>query len=114
MLLKKGNKVLVVHRRLFENDKSRFFLGEVEAYEHTIAKITGQTWIRDAHTTSFVNKEGANTKLIPLSSGALIVYVLPNGMKLSSLKFEATEGGATILTDGKKFVMDLSETVHEK
>jgi hypothetical protein len=36
MLLEQGNKLLVTHRRLFEGDLPRFFVGEVEAYEDEI------------------------------------------------------------------------------
>ena len=35
MLLEPGDKILVAHRRLFERDVVRFFLGSVDAYERS-------------------------------------------------------------------------------
>jgi hypothetical protein len=33
MLLKVGDKILVAHRRLYDKDEERFFVGRIEAYE---------------------------------------------------------------------------------
>ena len=46
-MLERGNKRLIVHRRLFEKDTPRFFIGEVEAYESGILKVKGFTFVKD-------------------------------------------------------------------
>lgn len=111
MLLTEQTKVLVVHRRLFENDLSRFFIGEVNAYENGIAKVAGYTWFRDPNTTNMSRKGDIRTKLISLSSGALIVYQLPDTVAISSTQFEVKQDGRLILTD-RQFSMDLTEIEH--
>jgi hypothetical protein len=39
MLLKAADRILVAHRRLFEKDVVRFFVGEVEAYDAVAADL---------------------------------------------------------------------------
>jgi hypothetical protein len=43
MMLKEGDKILIAHRRLFEKDDVRFFVGRVDAYE----AATGHSYVRD-------------------------------------------------------------------
>jgi len=47
MILQEGDKIMVVHRRLFENDKARYFIGIVDGYENGIIKVSGHTWIKE-------------------------------------------------------------------
>jgi hypothetical protein len=47
MMIEQGEKLLIVHRRLFEKDTPRFFVGEVQAYEAGIAKVKGYTFVKD-------------------------------------------------------------------
>ena len=49
MILNPGDKILVVHRPLFEADTARYFLGLVDAYEAGIAKVVGTSWVKDAN-----------------------------------------------------------------
>ena len=105
-------KVLVVHRRLFEGDSSRFFVGRVEDYESGVIKVTGYTWMKDIYTGLFIRKEDIRTKLISLTSGSLIVYQLPGWIQIQEIKFENYPDGGFGIRDGEKFRMDLSESVH--
>ncbi|MEX2490545.1 MAG: hypothetical protein WD425_02165 [Nitrospirales bacterium] len=41
MMIEQGEKLFIAHRRLFEKDTPRFFVGEVQAYEAGIAKGKG-------------------------------------------------------------------------
>lgn len=108
MLLKPGDKVLVAHRRLFERDETRLFVGRVDAFEAGLAKVTGQSYARDVISGGMVGKPEKRTKILSLVSGSLIVYQLPEGIQLERLRFEAPEGRA-VLTDGAEFQMDLAE-----
>lgn len=108
MILQAGDKVLVAHRRLFENDHGRYFVGEVEAFDFGIAKVRGWSWMRDSYQGAPVRKADLRTKLLSLSSGTLILYVLPRSTVLESLRL-ASEGGELVLTDGEQFVMNLAE-----
>ena len=111
MLLNEGDKILVANRRLFEKDEVRFFIGRVDAYEAGVVKATGHSYVRDLMDGGLIEKAEERTKILPLFSGTLLVYLLPAGMKLDTVKFVAEDGGL-LLTDGKGFTMNLAEHAH--
>src|SRR5438132_12929098 len=106
MLLNEGDKILVSHRRLFEKDEGRFFIGRVDAYESGVIKATGHSFVRDILGGRMVEKKEARTKILSVASGTLIVYLLPVQSSLETMKFESEEGRLS-LTDGKGFTMNL-------
>lgn len=108
MILDSGMKVLVSHRRLFESDHARFFVGLVEAYESGVARITGNTWTLDGYRGNFAGKEDLRTKIVAIASGTLIVYQLPSTVDLGSFVIERVEN-AIHARDALGFDMDLSE-----
>jgi hypothetical protein len=108
MILSVGSKVLIVHRRLFESDHPRYFVGQVDGYESGIAKVTGYTWVYDPMDGKLDMKGDSRTKILSLVSGGLICYELPTEMRIESLVFKY-DGKSLTLTDSKKFKMDLSE-----
>lgn len=110
MILQNGAKVLVAHRRMFETDHSRFFLGVVEGYEDGIAIVSGHTWVRSGYVGEFERKADERCKLIAITSGTVFVYVLPTNVTLKSMHF-AVEGTAVYLRGDGGFEMDLSEGV---
>jgi len=110
MILETGSKILVAHRRLFAGDHARFFAGVVEGYEAGIVRVCGHTWQMDAYQGTFQRKEDERTKLLSLSSGTLIVYVLPSTADMASLHLASTCGEIT-LCDANGPVMDLTEGV---
>src|SRR4051812_17944098 len=111
MILDPGCRVLIAHRRLYENDGPRFFVGTVDGYEAGVARVTGYSWVRDIFSGVFVKKTDIRTKIIALSSGTLIAYELPTDLDIARLKFEFSEN-RTWLTNGGPFRMDLSEVEH--
>ena len=108
MLLPEGSKILVVHRRLFERDEGRFFLGTVEGYESGIVLVTGYTFVRDQLSGEMKRKADSRTKLISVTSGTMLVYKLPDDVEIAQTKFVAQES-ELYLTDGKNLQMNLSE-----
>ena len=114
MILDLGNKILVVHRRLFEKDKPRYFIGTVEACEEGLARGSGYSWAEDPFTGKMVRKNGIRTKIIALQSLGVIVYVLPQYVVPANLHF-FLEAGKLLLQDPEnQFEMDLSEMMHAK
>jgi hypothetical protein len=111
MLLKEGDKILVTHRRLFEKDEVRFFIGRVQAYDAGVVKATGHSYLRDTMGGRVVEKADERTKILSLSSGTLIVYQLPDSVALDALKFVAGEARLS-LTDGKGYTLNLAEHAH--
>ena len=110
MILEKGSKVLVSHRRLFEHDHGRYFVGVVEEYDSGVARVCGHTWMRDGYRGEFRRKDDERTKLIALASGTVIVYLLPASTRLDQLALEQ-EGVNVFVRDGHVVEMDVTEGV---
>ena len=113
MILEPGDKVLVVHRRLFDKDENRYFVGVVEDFESGIARVTGYSFVRDAIAGQVHGKSDPRTKLLSLSSGTLIVYLLSKETVVESLQFTVANDGGVTATDGKSLHMNLSEKPHD-
>ncbi len=108
-LLSPGEKIHVIHRRHFEKDARRHFVGEVEFYEPGLARATGYVFVvDDLNKHMFVKRPDRRTKLIPIGSGEVIVNVIPPEVDLERLRFEIEER-ALYVTDGKEWRMDVRE-----
>ncbi len=112
-MLEQGEKLLIVHRRLFEKDTPRFFVGEVQAYEAGIAKVKGYTFVKDLFSGNMKKKSASRIKIMPIVSGTFIVYQLPVTVLLDSVRFDLDQDGALILKDDGGFSMDVAESVHQ-
>ncbi len=109
MILQEGDKILVAHRRLFENDKSRYFVGVVDGYESGIIKVSGYTWTKEQFGGNFVKKSDRRTKILSISSGTLMIYELPQILDLNTLQLKHVKDGQDFLMDNSNFRMDLAE-----
>lgn len=112
-MLEQGDKLLAVHRRLFEKDTTRFFLGEVQAYEAGIVKVKGYTFVKDLFSGHLNKKPELRTKILSVTSGTFFVYQLPRTVRLDSATFRLDQEGGMALTDDGGFSMDMSEAVHK-
>ena len=113
MILEPGDKVMVVHRRLFETDRGRFFLGTVEEYEAGIARVRGFTFVREPFEGGISRKEDERTKIISVSSGTLIVYRLASHFEVEAAQIIAT-GGKLVLRDHGGHEMNLTESGNQR
>ncbi len=108
MLLKEGDKILVAHRRLYERDEARYFVGRVEGYEAGVIRATGHTFVREQMCGRVIEKAEKRTKLLSVASGTLLIYILPEPVALERMRF-VSELGRLVLTDGNGFTMNLAE-----
>ena len=108
MMLKKGEKVHVIHRRLFEKDLHRHFIGIVDDYEAGVARVTGHVYTVDSVKFTFTRREDMRTRLISIISGELLVNILPPTVDLDKITYHQ-EKSAVRVTDGSGWHLDLSE-----
>ena len=108
MILENGSKVLVSHRRLFDGDQPRIFVGEVEGYEQGVVKVGGYTWGRDRALCRLTRKGDRRSKIFSIASGTLLVYELERELDVDELTIES-EGLQVWLMAGDRRVMDLSD-----
>jgi hypothetical protein len=109
-MLKPGDKLLIAHRRLFEEDQPRFFVGQVLAWEGGVAKVSGHAWVRERVRADYARKPDERIKFVPLASGSIMAYQLPDGVELARLVLRTTTHGL-VLTDDAGFAMDLTDRV---
>jgi len=108
MVVNPGDTVLIVHRRLFEKDCTRFFIGIVEEYDAGLIKVTGYTYFQDMMTGHVNRKDDSRTKIVSLASGTVLVYLVKGNPQIEDLHF-VHAGSKTKLVDNAKFQMDLTE-----
>ena len=106
-LLAPGDKVLLVHRRLFEDDGGRYLLGTADAYDSGVVKVTGVTCVRG--DIGFVKKVQVRTKIMSLGSGGLIGYQLPSEIESDELIFLDRGPSGIVLTDQRGCEFDMME-----
>ena len=109
MLLARGEKIHVIHRRLFERDIRRHFVGEVEEYEHGLARAVGYVFVIDDPTENLFRKRPERrTRIISLNDGNVLVNVLPATVDLEALRYES-KGRDLFVTDGSDWHLDIKE-----
>jgi hypothetical protein len=108
-ILKRGENVLVIHRRRFDRDIRRHFVGTVEAYEDGIMRASGYVFVNDdLNKQVFLKRPDRRTKLIPLGSGDVIVNVIPNTVDIEEVQYELADRTLRV-TDGNGWKMDVKE-----
>lgn len=108
-ILKPGEKIHVIHRRRFDKDIRRHFVGTVEAYEAGLIRATGYVFVVDElNQHLFTKRPDRRTKLIPLASGDVIVNVLPEDLDTEQVRYEL-DGRKLWVTDGNGWKMDVKE-----
>ena len=109
MILKSGEKIHVVHRRMFDKDTRKHFVGEVEAYEHGVVRALGHVFVIDDPAENiFRKKSELRSRLISISAGNVYVNVLPPTVDLEQIRYE-NKGRALRITDGSEWHLDLKE-----
>ena len=111
MLLDIGDTVLVSHRRMFQHDEARFFVGKLVACDHELLKLEGYTFVRDLSSGKAVRKDELRTKLLSLASAGYIFYQLPGDVDLNGVQIDI-EAGDQVLSDGRRVLMNLAERSH--
>lgn len=109
MLLSPGDKLLVAHRRLYESDLPRLFVGAVVTYEAGFVKLAGYSWVREPVRGELRKKTDRRTKILSIASVGLICYELPNTLDIERLELTPGPQHQVLLTDGAGFTMDLTD-----
>ncbi len=108
MMLDSGDTILVSHRRLFDGDEPRFFIGRTIACEGPLFKAEGYSFVRDLATGHIVKKPEKRIKLMSIASPGQMVYQLPNDIDMDSIDVVSRNADA-MLVAGPRIIMNLSE-----
>ncbi len=106
-----NERILVVERRLFREDTTRFFVGVVEACDELVVRARGYVYFVDPYQVGGVGRRvDQRVRLISLASGG-VIYVLPPEVDVSSVQLKCSPK-SLVLTDNKSLSMDLSEWLY--
>jgi hypothetical protein len=108
MILAPGEKIHVIHRRHYEKDHHRHFIGLVDAYESGVARVTGNVYTVDLVKFAFVKRTERRTRLIAISSGDLLLNIIPPEVDLDKIVYRQEQKSVRV-TDGSAWHLDLSE-----
>lgn len=108
MILQKGEKIHVIHRRHIEKEPHRHFAGVVEAYENGVARVSGHIFAVDVVKAAFFRRPELRTRIISLISGDVLVNVLPSSVNLDKIVYKQEKKSLRV-TDGSDWHMDISD-----
>ncbi|MSU61121.1 MAG: hypothetical protein EXS31_01790 [Pedosphaera sp.] len=108
MILKKGEKIHVIHRRHFEKDPHRHFVGIVDDYESGVARVTGHVYTVDSSKFAFVRRQEVRVRLISIVSGDMLVNIIPATVNLEKIVYQQQKKGVRV-TDGSDWHIEIGE-----
>jgi hypothetical protein len=107
MILQKGEKIHVIHRRNFEKDPHRHFVGVVDSYENGLTRVSGHIFTVDAAKYVFFRRPEMRTRIVSLNAGDL-VNIIPANVDLEKVVYKQEKKFVRV-TDGSDWHMDISD-----
>ena len=99
----------MIHRKLFDGSARRHFAGIAEACDGGLARVTGYLFSMDKKSNQFVRHDPLlRTHIVPLTSGLLIINLLPSHVALDKLTYKHASGQSILMSDGSDWHLDLS------
>jgi hypothetical protein len=107
-LLRSGEMVHLIERRMFPDDVRRHFVGRIEGASDRALRLRGYLFVYDSGTSKFLRKPELRTRVVPLDN-RVVINVLPEGISVEDLHYTHDVDGNLSLTDGRGFELDISE-----
>ena len=107
-ILAPGEKIHVIHRRHFDHEPHRHFVGVVNDYREGVLRMTGHVYAVDPTTYQFIRRPEQRTRVVSVVSGEVIVNIIPTSVDLSKITYRQ-EGTAVRVSDGSEWHLDISE-----
>jgi len=105
-VLRDGDRVVIIDKRLFREDNTRLFVGTVEEYDDRTIRVRGFGYHVNPYEVAGMERRGEERTRV-VSTDAEVIYVLPRDQDLEKLQLKRSPK-AMSLTDGT-FAMDLSD-----
>jgi len=109
VILQAGEKIHVVHRRLFEKNARRHFVGVVECYDRGEVRAHGHVFVLSGRDQGvFQRKPDHRTRTFSVLSGNVFVNILPDAVDIDRIVYEFSDNTLWV-TDGSGWRLDLKE-----
>ena len=107
-LIEPTEKLHIITRRMFEGDLRRHFVGTVRACEGACARVQGYSFVFNPNALEYRRRPEVRTRIFGLMDAQLIVNVIPSETDLETLAYVIRDG-RLVVTDGRKFSLDVNE-----
>ena len=107
-LMKTGEVVHLIEKRVFPDDVRRHFVGEIEVASDRAIRLRGYLFVYDSGASKFLRKPEIRTRVVPLDN-RVVINVLPDGISMEDVHYTHDADGNLSLTDGREFELDISE-----
>src|SRR5208282_2487382 len=106
--LRESDRVLIIDRKLFKDDNTRFFVGFIEEYDELAMRVRGFPFHLSPYEISGAERHGEErVRVVSMGAGDLI-YLLPRELDISKVQLRRSPK-SLMLTDGEAMSLDLSE-----
>jgi hypothetical protein len=106
--IRDGDHILVIDRKLFHDDNTRFFVGVVEEYDDRVIRLRGFPFHLSPYEVTGVERHGEQRVRVLSMSGDILLYMLPRETDLDKMQLRRSPKSLQI-TDGGAVTLDLSE-----
>ena len=107
-VLRPGEKILLIHRPLFQGDARRHFIGVVLAVEMPLIRASGYVYAADPKTNQFRRHEPERIRVVALTGDSLIVNVIQPSVQIETVTYQYHSGSSIYLADGSGWRLDVS------
>ena len=109
MIIKKGDKLHIITRRLFDGDLRRHFVGEVEEVSGDLVLLAGFAFIFSPNTNDYVRMPERRQRIFGLASSGLVINFIPGEVIIDDLVYWINRENRLVLTNGSAYSLDINE-----
>ena len=102
-----GDRIVLIDRRLFKDDNTRIFVGNIEETEGSLVRARGFVFHVSSYEVAGQERRGEERVRVFSMGAGDIVYVLPKTLDISKLMLKRSPKSMT-LSDGT-YALDLSD-----
>lgn len=106
--IRDGDKVLVIDRKIFHDDNTRFFVGVVEEYDDGVVRVRGYPFHLSPYEVTGVERHGEERVRVIALSGGILLYLLPRETDVTKMQMRRSPKSLQ-MTDGGAVTLDLTE-----
>ena len=108
-VVNKGQKILIITRRLFEGDLRRHFAGVIEEVSEPLVRVAGYVFVYEETKNAFVRRDEERQRVFSLADAGLVIILLPESVEISSVQYRTNFQGQRVFTDGRSLSLNISE-----
>ncbi|HLH77000.1 MAG TPA: hypothetical protein VKV28_09375 [Candidatus Binataceae bacterium] len=102
-----NDRLLIIDRKLFRDDLTRFFVGVVEDCEEGVVRMHGYSYHINPYQMGSEKRVDERTRIVSLH-GTDLCYVLPRELNIAQVAVTHTTK-SVILSDGQAWSLDLTD-----